>query len=98
MKVNQIQYKLTMLASACLLAWAPSSFAAGKMVISQIYGGGGNTSAVYKNDFVELLNMGDADVDITNWSLQYASATGSNWAVTPLPATQVKPGQYILVQ
>ncbi|QZA79271.1 lamin tail domain-containing protein [Deefgea tanakiae] len=98
MKVNRIQYKLTMLASSCLLAWAPSSFAAGKMVISQIYGGGGNSAAVYKNDFVELLNVGDADVDITNWSVQYASAAGTNWAVTTLPAIQVKPGQYILVQ
>lgn len=98
MKVTQIQNKLTILASACLLAWAPSSFAAGKMVISQVYGGGGNSGAVYKNDFVELLNIGDAEVDIANWSVQYASATGSNWAVTPLPAIQVKPGQYILVQ
>jgi uncharacterized protein len=27
------------------------------IVISQIYGGGGNTGAVYTNDFIELLKL-----------------------------------------
>jgi hypothetical protein len=26
------------------------------LVISQVYGGGGNSGATYKNDFIELLN------------------------------------------
>ena len=26
------------------------------MVISEVYGGGGNSGAVYKNDYVELYN------------------------------------------
>jgi endonuclease G len=49
------------------------------VVISQIYGGGGNTSATYHNDFVELYNKGASTVDLSGWSIQYASSTGSGW-------------------
>src|ERR671931_1627540 len=47
------------------------------VVISQVYGGGGNTGAPYKNDFVELFNRGTSAIDLSGWSVQYASATGS---------------------
>src|SRR5262249_27113795 len=33
------------------------------VVISQVYGGGGNTGATLKNDFVELFNPGPSSVD-----------------------------------
>src|SRR4029450_12353334 len=42
------------------------------VVISQIYGGGGNSNATYHNDYVELYNRGGSAVDLTGWSLQYA--------------------------
>mgnify|MGYP000977711502 FL=1 len=32
------------------------------IVISQVYGGGGNSGAVYTHDFVELFNLGSATV------------------------------------
>lgn len=81
----------------CLLGHVSASQAA--LVISQVYGGGGNSGATYKNDFVELLNNGSAPVSVGGWSVQYASATGSTWQVTPLPAGMVvQPGQYVLVQ
>src|ERR1019366_7627129 len=48
------------------------------IVISQVYGGGGNSSAQYQNDFIELFNRGTSAVSITGWSVQYASATGSS--------------------
>ncbi len=72
------------------------------VVISQVYGGGGNTAATYNQDFVELFNAGTATVDISGWSVQYASATGpagaGNWAVTAIPAsTTIAPGKYYLV-
>lgn len=70
-----------------------------QVVISQVYGGGGNTGATYKNDFVELFNKGNASVDVSNWSVQYASATGTSWAVNVIPAsTTIAPGKYLLVQ
>jgi predicted extracellular nuclease len=77
---------------------APRAFAVSDtLVISQIYGGGGNSGATYTNDFIELFNRGTTAVDITGWSVQYASATGSSWQKTALSGT-LQPGQYYLVQ
>jgi predicted extracellular nuclease len=47
------------------------------LVISQLFGGGGNASAVFQNDFVELFNRGAATVALDGLSVQYASATGT---------------------
>ncbi len=47
------------------------------IVISQVYGGGGNSGAPLKNDFVELFNRGTTSVSLSGWSIQYASATGT---------------------
>jgi len=47
-----------------------------KVVISEIYGGGGNTGSVYKNDFIELYNPTDHAISLDGWSVQYAAATG----------------------
>lgn len=67
------------------------------VVISQIYGGGGNSGSRLSNDFVELFNRGATEVDITNWSIQYAAASGSSWMVTGLIGS-IGAGQYYLVQ
>ena len=47
------------------------------VVISQVYGGGGNSGAQYTNDFVELFNRGTTTVSLADWSIQYTSATGA---------------------
>ena len=60
---------------------------ANHVVISEVYGGGGNSGSTYKNDFVELYNPTSASVDLSGWSVQYASATGSSWQVTNLTGT-----------
>src|SRR5207248_3664064 len=53
----------------------------GAVVISQIYGGGGNAGATYKNDFIELFNRSSNTVDVTGWSVQYNSNTGTgSWS------------------
>lgn len=70
---------------------------AADLVISQAYGGGGNSGAVWRNDFVELFNRGNAPVDLAGWSLQYASASGSSWQKTALSGS-LQPGQYLLIQ
>ena len=38
------------------------------IVISQVYGGGGNSGATITHDFVELYNRGATAVDVTNWT------------------------------
>ena len=74
------------------------------IVISQVYGGGGNTGATYTHDFIELFNRGSAPVSLAGWSVQYASATGTgnfgatSTQLTELPAVNLAPGQYLLVQ
>ncbi|HEV7799337.1 MAG TPA: lamin tail domain-containing protein, partial [Pyrinomonadaceae bacterium] len=68
------------------------------VVISQVYGGGGNTGATFKNDFIELFNRGNSAVSLNGWAVQYASAAGVSWQVTPLTNVMLEPGQYYLIQ
>ena len=68
-----------------------------KVVVSQVYGGGGNTGATLRSDFIELFNAGTGPQDLTGWSVQYASSTGSSWQRTNLSGT-IQPGQYYLVK
>jgi uncharacterized protein len=68
------------------------------VVVSQVYGGGGNSGATYKNDFIELYNRGPSPVSLNGWSVQYAAATGSTWQVTNLTNFSLQPGQHYLVQ
>ncbi len=90
--------RMTVLAALLAALAAPVFAAPGGVVISQVYGGGGNSGATYKNDYIELLNTGDTAVTLTNWSVQYASATGTSWQVTKLPASvTLAAGQYYLV-
>src|SRR5450830_1701085 len=89
----------TILAAALAAAFSAPALAASPVVISQVYGGGGNSGATIKNDFIELFNRSSAAVDISGWSVQYASATGTSWQVTKLSGnTVLQPGQYFLVQ
>ena len=74
----------------------PSSMT--KIVISQVYGGGGNSGSPYRNDFVEIFNSGETSVNLAGWSVQYASATASTWSVTSLTSLTLAPGQYYLIQ
>jgi DNA/RNA endonuclease G (NUC1)/uncharacterized protein YjdB len=86
-------------ALAPMTSLGTASTAVPAVVISQIYGGGGNSGATYTHDFVELFNPGQSDVAVGGWSVQYASATGTSWGVTALKTGAVIPaGGYYLVQ
>lgn len=88
-----------------LLALAVPAFAVdpGDVVISQAYGGGGNSGALYNRDFVELFNRTNQPIDISNWTLQYGSATGilggtsTSFQFTFAPGTTILPCNYYLV-
>ncbi|PYQ57203.1 MAG: hypothetical protein DMF58_18890 [Acidobacteria bacterium] len=67
------------------------------IVISQIYGGGGNFGATYKNDYVQLHNPTNSSVDISGWSLQYASAAGSSWTNNQPLGGVIGPNEYYLI-
>src|ERR687884_1311240 len=82
-----------------VLAFArPAGAVSSNLVVSQVYGGGGNSGATYKNDFIELYNRGASAVSLNGWSVQYSSAAGTTWQVTNLTSFTLQPGQYYLVQ
>lgn len=85
------------LAAGLLSAAALSAQA--QVVISQVYGAGGNTGATYNRDYVELFNRGSTPVSLSGLTVQYASATGTgNFTVgATLPNVMLAPGQYHLV-
>ncbi len=69
-----------------------------RVAISQVYGGGGNSGATLRRDFIEIFNRGAVAADLTGWSVQYASAAGTgSWQKTHLPPVVLQPGQYFLV-
>ncbi len=75
----------------------PDSYLAGHVVISQAYGGGGTDGATYKNDFVELYNPTDQEVDLDDWSLQVCeSDTGLSLGSFKLQGTIKAKGYYLL--
>ncbi len=93
--------QLRFLIGMCISTWMLlTTQAQGQVVISQVYGGGGNNGSYYTHDYVELFNRGTEAVNINGWSLQYASASGSGWAsaIILLPDFELQPGQYFLVQ
>ena len=86
---------------AALVFCAANAAAAGNVVISQVYGSGGNSGAPLNADYVELFNRSAVPVSVAGWSVQYASATGtgnfSGNGVATLAGT-IQPGQYYLVR
>ena len=82
----------------------PASAASPDLVLSQVYGGGGNTGAPYTHDYIEIFNRGNTPMLLSGYSLQYASATGTgnfganSAQITELPGGVLVPGQYWLVQ
>jgi hypothetical protein len=91
--------RVLLLAFLAALLLFPTAARAGAsdVVVSQIYGGGGNAGATFRNDYVELFNVGSASVDLSGWTVQYATAAGTTWQTTALSGT-IAPGRYYLVQ
>ncbi|MBU4335970.1 MAG: ExeM/NucH family extracellular endonuclease, partial [Actinobacteria bacterium] len=66
------------------------------VLLDEVYGGGGNSNAVYNRDFVELYNPGETAIDLSGWAVQYASSTGSSWQVTMLSGTVPAGGSFLV--
>ena len=73
-----------------------SGSGAGSIVVAQVFAAGGNSGALYTNDYIELFNRGASAVSITGWTLQYASATGTVWASTALSGSVPAGGHYLV--
>jgi hypothetical protein len=68
------------------------------VVISQVYGAGGNSGASYKNDFIVLFNGGTSAVDLSTWAVHYASSTGAAWIKTNLSGSIAAGGYFLIKQ
>jgi hypothetical protein len=89
----------TVACGALVHAGEAAATPSGGMVLSEVYGGGGNSSALLRRDFIELANRGDAGQDLSGWSVQYISAVPNGntvWQVTPLVGSAAD-GDYYLV-
>ena len=80
-----------------VVALAAVPVALGQVVISQVYGGGGNAGALFRHDFVELFNRGTNVVHLDGWSVQYSSSGGTSWNDAALSG-DLAPGRHYLVQ
>src|ERR1044072_1852141 len=82
---------------AALFFAAPAAAASPDVVISQLYGAGGNSGALVANDYVELFNRGPDPAALDGWSIQYASAAGTSWSnKVDLSGTMASGGHYLI--
>jgi len=95
--MHKIRLLATLLLAGALLSVSVARGATSSVVVSQVYAGGGNSGAAFTNDFVELFNEGSAPVDLSSWTIQYATAAGTTWQATALSGS-IQPGRYFLVQ
>jgi predicted extracellular nuclease len=96
--VNQFNTRHSLLLAFLLSLIALPSFGQSGLVISQIYGGGGNSSATFNADFIELYNPTATPISTSGLSVQYASAAGNFTQALALGSATIQPGHYFLVQ
>lgn len=91
--------KKLFLASICFILSAFGKAQVDHVVISQVYGGGGNNNtSTFNQDFVELFNPTGTAISLNGWSLQY-SAPGNTTGFGSLVALSgtIQPGRYFLI-
>ncbi|MDT7779179.1 MAG: uncharacterized protein QOC99_1691 [Acidobacteriota bacterium] len=71
--------------------------------ISQIYTRGGESGALYQNDFIELFNGGNSTVDINGWTLAVTTTEGSStsYSVVNFVSSRgigIEPGRHLLIE
>jgi uncharacterized protein YdeI (BOF family) len=75
----------------------PVPLVVGSLMIYEVYGGGGNSGAYYKYDYIVLYNSTSSAIDLTGYSVQYASSTGTTWQVTALTGS-IASGEFYVIQ
>jgi hypothetical protein len=89
--------RLLFVAFACLLSSQPSLHAASRVVISEFMAD--NTRTLFdedgdSEDWIEIRNVGDAAVNLLDWSLTDAAGNLRKWR---FPATNLNVGAYLVV-
>jgi uncharacterized repeat protein (TIGR01451 family) len=89
--------RVALTAVMTVLAGASVAAAQTDVVISQVYGGGNQTGASYRNDYVELFNRTGAAIDLSGYSIQYAAQSGNQWQKVDLTGS-IPARSYYLIQ
>ncbi len=95
------RFLATLAAAVPLASLGLAAPAGAAVLISQVYGGGGNGGATLTHDFVELHNTGNATVSLAGMTLQYASATAAGFSASNNALAlggSIGPGGYFLIQ
>ncbi len=92
-----VLFVLSLLPASALAEDTPGT---GRVVIHSVYGGGGNSGAYYKYDFVVLRNIGTEPANIGNYTVWQYSASGTTPANSyTIPAdTILKANGYCFIQ
>ena len=90
---------LALLAAPLALVASPAQAASSGLIITEVYGAGGNSGADLNADYVELKNISSAPISLNGKSLQYRSSGGTGAAngVATLSGT-VPAGEHFLIQ
>lgn len=88
-------------AAEVIRALSGTAYVSSGVIISEVFGGGGNSGATLKNDFIELYNTTADAITIGGWSVQYFSAavTGEASNVFVIPEGRFIPsGAHFLIK
>lgn len=67
------------------------------LVINEVYGGGGNSGAPFRSDFIELYNPTNATIPLAGTSVQYrATGGGAGGAAVALTGSIAAKGYYLI--
>ncbi|MDT0214940.1 ExeM/NucH family extracellular endonuclease [Rothia sp. ARF10] len=88
---------LPLAGATALLTAAPASAVSTTVLISEVYGGGGNSGAPFQNDFIELGNRSTSAVSLAGWKVEYFSASGGTGGSTTLSGS-IAAGKTFLIK
>lgn len=100
---------LSTLGAATLLCLYQGTSQAQMLLINEVYPGGGSTqaTAAYHEDFIELLNTGTVNIDVTGFTLAYGASSAAagtfSTAIGTLGASAISgssiivPGGFLLI-
>ncbi|PRY54676.1 hypothetical protein BCF74_1247 [Knoellia remsis] len=88
---------LPLAGATALIGAAPAGAVSTTVLISEVYGGGGNSGAPFQNDFIELGNRAGTAIDLSGWRVQYFSASGGSGGSTTLSGS-IPAGKTFLIK
>ncbi len=83
-------------APLALVAPAQANPAGTDLVVSEVYGGGGNSGAPFQNDFVEVYNPTSATVPLAGYTVAYFSSGGGAGGTATLTGQIPAGGTYLV--